>query len=115
MGKRIVVVDDEPNIGPSLKLILEREGYAVAVCRSGEELHRSGPNRRSDAYFVDVKLPDGNRIDLLRFLRHNGNDAPVIMISGHGSIADAVDATRSGAFDFLEKPLARERVLVVLK
>jgi two-component system, NtrC family, nitrogen regulation response regulator NtrX len=115
MGKRIVIVDDEPNIGPSLKLILEREGYAVAVCRSGEDFRGQAAHRRADAYLLDVKLPDGNGIDLLRFLRHNGNDAPVIMISGHGSIADAVEATRSGAFDFLEKPLARDRVLVVLK
>ena len=115
MSKRVVVVDDEPNIGPSLKLILEREGYAVTVCRSGEEFRGNGPHRRADAYLLDVKLPDGNGIDLLRFLRQNGSDAPVIMISGHGSIADAVDATRSGAFDFLEKPLARDRVLLVLK
>jgi two-component system nitrogen regulation response regulator NtrX len=115
MSKRVVVVDDEPNIGPSLKLILEREGYAVTVCHSGEDFRSNGAHRRADAYLLDVKLPDGNGIDLLRFLRQSGNDAPVIMISGHGSIADAVDATRSGAFDFLEKPLARDRVLLVLK
>jgi two-component system nitrogen regulation response regulator NtrX len=114
-NEKLVIVDDEPNIGPSLKLILEREGYTVAVCRSGEEFRGNSAHRRADAYLLDVKLPDGNGIDLLRFLRQNGSDSPVIMISGHGSIADAVEATRSGAFDFLEKPLARDRVLLVLK
>src|SRR5262249_56798856 len=71
--------------------------------------------RRADAYLLDVKLPDGNGIDLLRWLRQNDNLAPVIMISGHSTIADAVEATRAGAFDFLEKPLARDKVLLVLK
>ena len=115
MNKRIVIVDDEPNIGPSLQMILEREGYAVTICRSVAEFQAKNANRRADAYLLDVKLPDGNGIDLLRSLRQNDNRAPVIMISGHGSIADAVEATRNGAFDFLEKPLARDRVLLVLK
>ena len=60
-----------------------------------------------------MRLPDGSGIDLLRWLKSNDNDAPVIMISGHGTIADAVEATRAGAFDFLEKPLGREHVLLV--
>ena len=115
MAKRIVIVDDEPNIGPSLRLILEREGYAVSTCGSAKEFLGNGAYRRADAYLLDVKLPDGNGIDLLRFLRQNDNHAPVIMISGHSGIPDAVEATRTGAFDFLEKPLARDRVLVVLK
>jgi len=62
-----------------------------------------------------VRLPDGNGIDLLHTLRQIDNQAPVIMISGHGTIADAVAATRAGAFDFLEKPLGRDRLLLVLK
>jgi two-component system nitrogen regulation response regulator NtrX len=115
MSRRVVVVDDEPNIGPSLKLILEREGYAVSVCRTAAEFRSGTAARAADAYLLDVKLPDGNGLDLLRELREAENRAPVIMISGHGSIADAVEATRNGAFDFLEKPLARDRVLLVLK
>ena len=113
MAKRITIVDDEPNIGPSLQLILEREGYAVAIHRTAEEFRRNA--HRADAYLLDVKLPDGNGIDLLRWLRQNDNRAPVIMISGNSTIGDAVEATRAGAFDFLEKPLARDRVLLVLK
>jgi two-component system nitrogen regulation response regulator NtrX len=111
--KRILIVDDEVNIGRSLKLILEREGYAVTVCLSIAEA-RAHPHR-PDAYLVDVRLPDGSGIDFLRWLRTNDVDAPILMISGHGTIADAVEATRAGAFDFLEKPLSRDKVLLSLK
>ena len=109
-AKRIVIVDDEENIGRSLRLILEREGYAVSVCRSIAEFRREPEARRADAYLLDVRLPDGSGIDLLASLR-----APAIMISGHATIAGAVEATRAGAFDFLEKPLSRDRVLLALK
>ncbi|HTB11196.1 MAG TPA: sigma-54 dependent transcriptional regulator [Bryobacteraceae bacterium] len=111
--KRILIVDDEVNIGRSLKLILEREGYAVTVCLSIAEA-RAHPHR-PDAYLVDVRLPDGSGIDFLRWLRTNDVEAPILMISGHGTIADAVEATRAGAFDFLEKPLSRDKVLLSLK
>jgi two-component system nitrogen regulation response regulator NtrX len=114
-SKRVLIVDDEENIGRSLRLILEREGYAVSVCRSAAEFGRHPDGQRADAYLLDMKLPDGNGIDLLRGLRQNGAASPVIMISGHGTIADAVEATRAGAFDFLEKPLSRDRVLLALK
>jgi two-component system, NtrC family, nitrogen regulation response regulator NtrX len=113
--QRIAIVDDEPNIGLSLRLILEREGYAVTVFESATRFHAERRAGRADLYLIDVRLPDGNGVDLLRALRQAGDPAPVIMISGHGTIRDAVDATQSGAFDFLEKPLARDRVLVVVK
>src|ERR1041385_9495270 len=102
-SKRLLIVDDEENIGRSLRMILEREGYAVNVCRSVAEFKKHAEAQRADAYLLDMKLPDGNGIDLLKVVRHNGASAPAIMISGHGTIADAVEATRAGAFDFLEK------------
>ncbi len=111
--KRILVVDDEENIGRSLRLILEREGYAVSTCGSVAEA--KAQSQRADAYLVDVRLPDGSGIDLVRWMKANEIDSPILMISGHGTIADAVEATRAGAFDFLEKPLGREKVLVSLK
>src|SRR6202046_962664 len=111
--RRILIVDDEENIGRSLKLILEREGYAVTVCLSLGEA-RAHPHR-PDAYLVDVRLPDGSGIDFVRALRTSDVVAPILMISGHGTIADAVEATRAGAFDFLEKPLSRDKVLLSLK
>ena len=111
--KRILVVDDEQNIGRTLKLILEREGYAVSTCSAIGEARAW--SHRVDAYLLDVRLPDGSGIDLLRELRQRDLDAPAIMISGHGTISDAVEATRAGAYDFLEKPLSRDRVLLALK
>jgi two-component system nitrogen regulation response regulator NtrX len=114
-SKRLLIVDDEENIGRSLRMILEREGYAVNVCRTVAEFSRHPDSRRADAYLFDMKLPDGNGIDLLKVVRQNGATSPAIMISGHGTIADAVEATRAGAFDFLEKPLSRDRVLVAVK
>jgi two-component system, NtrC family, nitrogen regulation response regulator NtrX len=113
--KRILIVDDEENIGRSLRMILEREGYAVSICRSMAEFRGHPDTRRADAYLFDMRLPDGSGIDLLRQVKQNGAGAPAIMISGHGTIADAVEATRAGAFDFLEKPLSRDRVLLALK
>ena len=111
--KRITIVDDEENIGRTLRLILEREGYAVTVCGSIAEA-KAHPHR-ADAYMLDVRLADGSGIDLLRWMRSNAIESPILMISGHGTIADAVEATRAGAFDFLEKPLSRDKVLLSLK
>jgi two-component system, NtrC family, nitrogen regulation response regulator NtrX len=113
--KKVLIVDDEENIGRSLQMILEREGYAVTICRSLAEFRAKPEAVRADAYLFDMRLPDGSGIDLLRSVQQNDGRAPAIMISGHGTIADAVEATRAGAFDFLEKPLSRERVLVALK
>ena len=96
-------------------MILEREGYQVNTVRSASEM-RSMPERaRMDLYLVDVRLPDANGIDILRELQSAEVAAPVVMISGHATIADAVEATRAGAFDFLEKPLGRDRVMVAVK
>jgi two-component system nitrogen regulation response regulator NtrX len=115
MSKRILIVDDEANIGLSLKMILEGEGFSVLVCKSAAEFRGRIATYRADVCLLDVRLPDGNGIDLLRLLRQNDNHVPVVMISGHGTIADAVEAIRAGAFDFLEKPLGRDKVLVVIK
>jgi two-component system nitrogen regulation response regulator NtrX len=114
-SKKVLIVDDEENIGRSLRMILEREGYAVAICRSVADFRKNGEGTRADAFLFDVRLPDGSGIDLLRSVQQSETRAPAIMISGHGTIADAVEATRAGAFDFLEKPLSREKVLVALK
>src|ERR1043165_5062164 len=117
-SKRVLIVDDEENIGRSLRMILEREGFSVNVCKSVAEFKRHPDAGRADVYLLDMKLPDGNGIDLLKAVRANGNgggSAPAVMISGHGTISDAVEATRAGAFDFLEKPLSRDRVLLAVK
>jgi two-component system nitrogen regulation response regulator NtrX len=107
------VLDDEPNIGSSLRMILEREGYAVTLARSIAEANRAA--NRHDALMLDVRLPDGSGIDFLKQLRERDTASPAIMISGHATIAEAVEATRAGAFDFLEKPLSRDKVLLSIK
>jgi two-component system, NtrC family, nitrogen regulation response regulator NtrX len=112
-ARRVMIVDDEENIGRSLRLILEREGYAISTCTSVAEA--KAQSVRPDAYLIDVRLADGSGIDLVRWLRANDVNAPMLMISGHGTIADAVEATRAGAFDFLEKPLSRDKVLLSLR
>jgi len=111
--KRVLIVDDELNIGRSLKLILEREGYAVSTCLTAAEA--KAVSSRPDLYMIDVRLPDESGIDLVRTLRTQEVAAPIVMISGHGAIADAVEAIRAGAYDFLEKPLGRDKVLLSLR
>jgi len=113
--RHVVVVDDEPNIGRSLRLILEGAGYRVTVCESAARFQAERSKARADLYLFDLRLADGNGIDLLQSVRQRDDTTPVVLISGHGTIRDAVEATRSGAFDFLEKPLARDRVLLVAK
>jgi len=111
--KTILIVDDEENVGASLRLVLEGAGYRVEVCRTASDFRRRLRRSHADAYLLDVRLPDGSGLDLLPLVAEGR--APVIMISGHATIADAVAATRAGAFDFLEKPLGRDRLLLVLK
>ena len=113
--RQIVIVDDEPNIGRSLRLILEGEGYRVSVFDSATAFAAERNRVAADVYLLDVRLPDGSGIDVLKQLRQWDDRAAVVMISGHGTVADAVEATKAGAFDFLEKPLARDRVLLVVK
>src|SRR6185436_18391693 len=113
--RHIVIVDDEANIGRSLRLILEGEGYRVSVYDTVATFLADRHRTAADMYLLDVRLPDGSGIDLLRSVRQSDDRSAVVMISGHGTVSDAVQATKMGAFDFLEKPLARDRVLLVVK
>ncbi len=113
--RHIAIVDDEANIGRSLRLILEGEGYRVSVFESIAAFNAERNRAVADVYLLDVRLADGSGLDVLRQVRQWDERSPAIMISGHGTVADAVQATRMGAFDFLEKPLARDRVLLVVK
>ena len=76
-SKRVLIVDDEENIGRSLRMILEREGYGVNVCKSVAEFGRHPDAQRADAYLFDMKLPDGNGIDLLRAVKEERPRATV--------------------------------------
>ena len=113
--RHIVIVDDEANIGRSLRLILEGEGYRVSVFESATAFAKERSRAAADVYLLDLRLPDGSGIELLRSVRQWDERSAAVMISGHGTVADAVQATKMGAFEFLEKPLARDRVLLVVK
>ena len=111
----ILIVDDEDAVRRSMTEILEDEGYEVLPAASGEEGVELALARSPDAIFLDIWLPGVDGIEALRMMRERGSSAPVIMISGHGTIETAVKATKRGAYDFVEKPLSLERVLLVLR
>jgi two-component system nitrogen regulation response regulator NtrX len=113
---KILVVDDEENIRKSLKMILEYEGYNFLEAADGEEaLDRLEESVGLDLVLLDVKLPGKDGLEVLEELKKKPYAPEVIMVSGHGTIKTAVEATKLGAFDFLEKPLHRERVLLCIR
>ncbi len=111
----VLVVDDEAAIRDSLHMILEYEGYRVEEAANGSQALTKVGERAPDAVVLDIKMPEMDGLELLKALRERGYDMPVLMISGHADVATAVEATRRGAFDFFEKPLQRERVLLSLR
>jgi DNA-binding NtrC family response regulator len=111
----ILIVDDEKNIRRTLGLVLEGEGYEVQAFGTAEEGIAFLEAETADLVILDIKLPGMNGVDALRKIREaNGayRDIPVIMISGHASLAEAVDAVKVGATDFFEKPLDRDGILI---
>ncbi len=112
---KLLVVDDEPSIRDVLAQVFEYEGHDVAVVGDGPEALDLAATFRPDVTFLDVKMPGMDGLEVLERLREDDPGALVIMISGHGSIETAVEATRKGAYDFLEKPLDTDRLLVTLK
>lgn len=116
---KILVIDDERAIRNTLKEILEFEGYSVEVAENG----RIGLDRALagsyDLIFTDIKMPEMDGMEFLRAyhegMSQHGEEAPVVVITGHGSVDSAVDALKSGAFDFIQKPLDLNRLLVTTK
>lgn len=115
MNHRLLVVDDEPGIRDALKQVLEYEGLDVRVAGSGGEALTVYPELRPHLVFLDVKMAGLDGLETLSRLKELDPGAVVVMISGHGTIATAVEATRRGAFDFLEKPLDTDRLLVTVR
>jgi two-component system nitrogen regulation response regulator NtrX len=112
MPDRILVVDDETNIIRSISLILAGEGFRVEGAGSGEEALARLGTEAFDAVLLDINLPGIDGLETLRKLRVDWPQLPVIMVSGHATIERAVEATRLGALDFMEKPFSRDRVLL---
>ncbi|MGH7701829.1 MAG: sigma-54-dependent transcriptional regulator, partial [Gemmatimonadales bacterium] len=115
MTHRILVIDDEKGIREALKQVLEYEGMQVRLAASGAEGILTYNEFRPHLVFLDVKMAGLDGLDTLAQLRDLDHQAPVVMISGHGTIATAVAATQHGAFDFLEKPLDTDRLLVTVR
>ena len=111
----ILVVDDEESIRKSLKGILEDEGYRVLLAEDGQSALSMLEEEIPDAVFLDIWLPDKDGMLVLEEMRRGWPTLPVVMISGHGSIDLAVRATKLGAYDFVEKPLSLEKVLLVVR
>jgi two-component system, NtrC family, nitrogen regulation response regulator NtrX len=115
--RRILVVDDEPEIRRSLSGVLEDEGYSVAAVESGEACLETLPAEDFELVMLDIWLPGIDGMEVLARIQEMpfGERPVVVVISGHGSIEAAVKATKLGAFDFLEKPLSIDKVSVVVK
>lgn len=112
---KILIIDDERSIRNTLKDILEFEGHEVSLAADGKEGLDMTKETQFDAIFCDIKMPEMDGTEVLDKLNEFGVESAVIMISGHGSIDTAVDTIKRGAFDFIEKPLDLNRILITLK
>ena len=115
MSHRVLIVDDEAGIRQALKQVLEYENLEVRVASSGGEAISLYTEFRPHLVFLDVKMAGLDGLDTLTRLRQLDSRAQIVMISGHGTIATAVEATQRGAFDFLEKPLDTDRLLLTVR
>jgi two-component system, NtrC family, nitrogen regulation response regulator NtrX len=115
MSQRVLIVDDEAGIRQALKQVLEYESLEVRVAGSGGEAITLYTEFRPHLVFLDVKMAGLDGLETLTRLRGLDSRAQIVMISGHGTIATAVEATQRGAFDFLEKPLDTDRLLLTVR
>ena len=112
---KLLIIDDEASIRRTLKEILEFEDYTVDVAEDGVKGLAAAKKTTYDAIFCDIKMPQMDGLEVLENMKSEGIPTPVIMISGHGNIETAVDSIRKGAYDFIEKPLDLNRILVTIK
>ncbi|MCL6565354.1 MAG: sigma-54 dependent transcriptional regulator [Acidobacteriia bacterium] len=115
MSHAILIVDDEAGIRESLTSILREEGYQAEAVATGEECLRAARETHFDLVLLDVWLPGLDGLETLRRLRELDSPPVVVMISGHGTVATAVRATKLGAFDYVEKPLSLEKTILTVK
>ncbi len=115
MTNSILIVDDERGIRESLRGVLEDEGFEVEAVGSGEACLKACETKNFGCILLDVWLPNIDGLETLKQLRERGNDSSVVMISGHGNIETAVNATKLGAFDFIEKPLSIEKTVLTIR
>ena len=112
---KILIIDDERSIRNSLKEILMDEGYDADVAENGVQGCSMVEKEKYDVIFCDIKMPEMDGMEVLDKLNQMGTDAAIVMISGHGDIDTAVDCIKKGAFDFIQKPLDLNRILITIK
>ncbi|MEO9533024.1 MAG: sigma-54 dependent transcriptional regulator [Crocinitomicaceae bacterium] len=112
---KILIIDDERSIRRTLKEILEFENYEVEAVEDGIAGVKEALANSYDVIFCDIKMPQMDGMEVLTKLKNDGLETPIIMISGHGNIETAVESIRNGAYDFIEKPLDLNRILVTIK
>ena len=112
---KILVIDDQKSIRNTLKDILEYEGHEVMVAEDGLDGLDKFNSGKFDVVLTDIKMPNMDGMEVLEKITASGTDAPIIMISGHGNIDTAVEAIKKGAYDFIEKPLDLNRLLVTIR
>jgi DNA-binding NtrC family response regulator len=112
---KILVIDDERSIRNTLKDILGLEGHKVEVAEDGEQGFTMASGTKFDAVFCDIKMPKMDGMEVLDKLRENSPETPIVMISGHGDVDTAVESIKKGAFDYIQKPLDLNRLLVTLR
>ncbi len=113
--KSVLVVDDEKAIRDSIKMTLEYEKFEVSFAEDGPTALSKISQSNFDLVLLDIKMPGMDGLKVLQSIKEGPSDVPVVMISGHGTIETAVEATRRGAFDFLQKPLDRDKLLIVVR
>ena len=104
MSSEVFIVDDDPSVRAALSIVLGAEGHATTAFADGESFLAAAPSRTPGCVLIDVHLPGGSGLDVLRKLDAQRYPAPVLVISGRGDIPTAVEAIRNGALDFIEKP-----------
>ena len=112
---KVLIIDDEPAIRRALKEILEFEACLVFEAENGKVGLELAKTSSFDLIFCDIKMPLMDGIEVLQAFRKEEIEVPVIMISGHGTVETAVQAIKKGAFDFIEKPLDLNRILITLR
>ena len=115
MPRTILIADDERGIRDSLQRLLEFESYTVVLANDGPSALGRIREDGIDLVLLDIKMPGMDGLEVLSHIHEEQPELPVVIISGHGTIQTAVEATRLGAYDFIEKPIDADRILLVIR
>ncbi|HEY7516549.1 MAG TPA: response regulator, partial [Vicinamibacteria bacterium] len=115
MKARVLIIDDEEEVRSSIKMIFEYEGYECILAANGQAGLKIAEKEEPDLVLLDIKMPQMDGMEVLKRLKSEENSPPVVILSGHGNVKTAVEATKLGAFDFIEKPPESDRILLVAR